>query len=263
MPGSILGTRVKRVEDPALITGMGRYVGDVHPEGLAHLAFVRSPIAHGRIAGLDVSAAAAHPGVLAVLTAADLGLAPYHPFFVLNPKCARPPLADGKVRFAGEPIVAVVAETPGAAADAAQLAAQGLDLEPLPAAVDPELALAPDAPLQFEELGSNLAAGQREDGSADPLEGAAVVVRARLQNQRIAVVPMEGNAITVVKGNSSGRMKLRRRSSAGSMPSSSAARSIRRSSISAASGRPAPRKAPMGAVLVRATATSKPMRGIR
>jgi carbon-monoxide dehydrogenase large subunit len=201
MPGSILGTRVKRLEDPALITGRGRYVGDVHPASLAHLAFVRSPIAHGRIAGLDVSAAAAHPGVLAVLTAADLGLAPYHPFFVLNPRCARPPLADGKVRFAGDPIVAVVAETTGAAADAAQLAAQGLDLEPLPAAVDPEMALAPDAPLQFEELGSNLAAGQREDGSVDPLEGAAVVVRARLQNQRIAVVPMEGNAITVVPGD--------------------------------------------------------------
>src|SRR5438105_12551804 len=108
MPGSILGTRVTRVEDRDLMTGRGCYVGDVAVEGLASLAFVRSPIAHGRVVGIDASAARSHPGVVAVLTAADLGIAPFHPFMVLNERCPRPPLADGKVRFVGEPLAAVV-----------------------------------------------------------------------------------------------------------------------------------------------------------
>ena len=199
MPGSILGTRVTRVEDPDLITGHGRYVGDIHPDRLAYLAFVRSPIAHGRLRGIDAAAALAHPGVIAVLTAADLGIPPFHGFMVLNERCARPPLAEGKVRFAGEPVAIVVAETPGAAEDAAELVA--IDVDPLPAVTDPELALAPDAPLQFESLGSNLAAGERDADGDDVLHGAAVVVRARMVNQRVAVAPMEGNAITVVPGD--------------------------------------------------------------
>src|SRR5437868_5679322 len=162
MPGSILGTRVTRVEDRDLMTGRGCYVGDVTVEGLASLVFVRSPIAHGRVVGIDASAARSHPGVLAVLTAADLGIAPFHPFMVLNERCPRPPLAEGKVRFVGEPLAAVVGDTPAAAADGASLVA--IDLEPLPAVADPERALAAGAPLQFEELGTNLAAGEREDG---------------------------------------------------------------------------------------------------
>src|SRR5499427_5291577 len=200
MPGSILGTRVTRVEDPDLITGRGRYVGDIQLDGLASLAFVRSPIAHGRLVGIDGAAALAHPGVIAVLTAGDLGVPAFHGFMVLNERCARPPLADGKVRFAGEPVAIVVAETPAAAADGADLVV--VDLDRLPAVADPELALAPGAPLQFEELGTNLAAGERDgDGDGEEaLRGAATVVRARMVNQRVAVAPMEGNAITVVPG---------------------------------------------------------------
>jgi aerobic carbon-monoxide dehydrogenase large subunit len=199
MPGSILGTRVTRVEDPDLITGHGRYVGDIQLDRLASLAFVRSPIAHGRLLGIDPAAALAHPGVIAVLTAADLGVPAFHGFMVLNERCARPPLAEGKVRFAGEPVAIVVGETPAAAVDGAELVV--VDLDPLPAVTDPELALAPDAPLQFEELGSNLAAGMRDGDGEDPLAGADVVVRARFVNQRVAVAPMEGNAISVVPGD--------------------------------------------------------------
>jgi len=199
MPGSILGTRVTRVEDPDLITGRGRYVGDIRLDGLASLAFVRSPLGHGRLRGIDATAALAHPGVIAVLTAADLGLPAFHGFIVLNERCARPPLAEGKVRFAGEPVAVVVAETAAAAADGAELVA--IDIDPLPAVADPELALAPGAPLQFEELGTNLAAGERDDGGEEALRGAAVVVRARMVNQRVAVAPMEGNAITAVPGD--------------------------------------------------------------
>lgn len=202
MPGSILGTRVSRVEDPELLSGRGSYVDDLRVEGLTSMAFARSPIAHGRISRVDTSAARALPGVLAVFSAADLGIAPYHYFMVLNERCARPPLAEDKVRFAGEPVVAVVAESRAAAADAAQLVE--VDYDPLPAVAGAEEALAAGAPLQFEELESNLAGGSRQDDGADPLAGAAVVVRARLENQRVAVVPLEGNAIVALPGAEDG-----------------------------------------------------------
>jgi carbon-monoxide dehydrogenase large subunit len=174
-------------------------VGDIHIDGLASLAFVRSPIAHGRLDGIDATAALAVPGVIAVLTAGDLGIPAFHGFMVLNERCARPPLAEGKVRFAGEPVAVVVAETAAAAADGADLVA--VDLTPLPAVADPELALAAGASLQFEELGTNLAAGERDQDGEEALGEAAVVVRARMVNQRVAVAPMEGNAITAVPGD--------------------------------------------------------------
>ena len=199
MAGSILGTAVRRVEDPDLLTGRGRYVDDLDVEGVRHLAFLRSPYAHARVTGIDVGEARAMPGVVAVLTAADLGVDPHHAFAVLNEACARPPLADGKVRFVGEAVVAVVAETKAQAVDATE--AVVVDYQPLDAVVDVEEALAPGAPLQFDELGTNLAAGRHGGDHGDPLAGADVVVRGRFENQRVAVVPMEGNAIAVVPGD--------------------------------------------------------------
>jgi carbon-monoxide dehydrogenase large subunit len=199
MPGSILGNRVRRVEDPELLVGAGKYVGDITVPGLAHVVFVRSPIAHARITGIDVDDAARAPGVLAVYTSADLGLPLVHGLLMLNAAAGRPPLAVAKVRFVGDVVVAVVAETRAAAVDAAELVI--VDYDPLEAVVDPELALADGAPLQFEEMGSNLAAGFRDPDGPDPLAGAAHVVRARIDNQRVAVVPMETNAITVVPGD--------------------------------------------------------------
>ncbi|MHB1534718.1 MAG: xanthine dehydrogenase family protein molybdopterin-binding subunit [Acidimicrobiales bacterium] len=200
MPGSILGTNVRRVEDPDLLTGRGTFVGNLRLRGLAHAHFVRSPLAHGRVVDIDIDTAAARqaPGVLAVFTAADLDLPGFHGFAVLNPACARPPLARDKVRFVGEPVAVVIADTEAAAADAAELVV--VDYDPLPAAVDPEGALEPDAPVQFDELGTNLVAGSADpleptSSGADPLAGATTVVRARMVNQRIAVVPLEGNAI--------------------------------------------------------------------
>jgi carbon-monoxide dehydrogenase large subunit len=199
MPGSLLGNRVPRIEDPDLLTGAGTYVGNLRVEGMARVAFVRSPLAHARITGVDTTAARSAPGVLAVYTAADLGLAPFHGFMVLNEACARPPLAVDKVRFVGEAVAMVVGETEAAAVDAVDLVE--VDYESLDAVVDPEQALAGDAPLQFEEIGTNLVAGTAGDSSVDPLAGAATIVRATLQNQRVAVVPMEGNAIAVVPGD--------------------------------------------------------------
>ena len=145
MPGSILGTVVTRVEDPDLLTGRAAFVDDLPLPGALHLVFVRSPFAHARLGAVDVSEAASAPGVVGVFTAADLELKPYEGLMVLNPACARPPLADDKVRFVGDAVAAVVAETRVAAVDAAELVV--VDYDALPAAVDMEAALAPDAPL--------------------------------------------------------------------------------------------------------------------
>ncbi|MGA2209109.1 MAG: xanthine dehydrogenase family protein molybdopterin-binding subunit [Acidimicrobiales bacterium] len=198
MPGSILGNSVRRVEDPELLMGRGTFVGNLRLEGLARAVFVRSPHAHARIRSIDVEAARSAPGVIGVFTAGDLGIRPFHGFMVLNAACARPALADGKVNFVGDPVVMVVAETEAAGLDAAELVV--VDYEPLDAVVDPEAALADGAPLQFEELGTNVVAGMA-DPVTDPLAGAVTVVRAQLENQRLAVVPMEGDAIAVVPGD--------------------------------------------------------------
>ncbi|PRX50285.1 carbon-monoxide dehydrogenase large subunit [Prauserella shujinwangii] len=198
MAGSLLGTEVRRVEDPELLRGRGTYVDNLTLDGVLHLAFVRSPFAHAELTAIDVRAAEAAPGVVAVYTAADLDLPPVKQFMEVNPSCARLPLATDRVRFVGEPVAVVAAESAVAAADALELV--DIDYEPLPVVVDPEAALAPDAPRQFPHLGSNIAAGERDAEGAAVLDDAEVVVRARLENQRVAVVPLEGNAIAVVPG---------------------------------------------------------------
>jgi aerobic carbon-monoxide dehydrogenase large subunit len=137
---SILGTRVVRIEDPRLLTVGGSYVADLKVPDAAHLTFVRSPVAHARILEIDVSAAGAAPGVIAIFTAGDLtDLPPAPPIMPGMPAAmARPFLADGTVRFVGEPIVAIVAETAAEGVDAAELVV--IDFDPLPAVVDPEAA---------------------------------------------------------------------------------------------------------------------------
>ena len=199
MPGSILGTAVRRVEDPDLLLGRARFVDDLAIGGALHLAFVRSPNAHARIEHVDTAEAETMPGVVAAFTSDNLTLPPYEGLMQLNAQCLRPPLAVDKVRFVGDIVAVVVAETRAAAADAAE--AVVVDYDPLPAVVDMEDALGPGAPLQFEALGSNLAAAIHPRGDDDPLAGADVVVRGRFENQRIAVMPMEPSAIAVVPGD--------------------------------------------------------------
>lgn len=199
MVGSVLGNEVRRVEDPELVSGRGSYVGNLPIEGALHLGFVRSPLAHALITSIEVSAAAAAPGVVAVYTAADLQLPPVPAFIPSGDDCARVPLATDRVRFVGEPVAVVVAETPAAAADALELV--DIDYEPLPAVTDPEEALQPDAPTQFPDLGTNVMMGVRDEVGADVLADADLVVRARIDNQRLAVVPMEGNAVAVLPGD--------------------------------------------------------------
>jgi carbon-monoxide dehydrogenase large subunit len=194
-PGSILGNSVRRVEDPELVRGRGVYVDDIAAPGALWLAFVRSPFAHARVLEIDVEQAGKAPGVVAVLTADDLGLAPYHPFFGFNEACARPPLAVDRVRFVGDIVAAVVAETRAEAVDAVELV--DVDYDPLPVEVDMERALRAGASLQFPELGTNLVSGERDGAGAGVLSDADVVVRARIENQRMSVAPIEPNAVLV------------------------------------------------------------------
>jgi carbon-monoxide dehydrogenase large subunit len=199
MPGSILGNSVRRVEDPDLVRGRGTYVDNMMAPDALWLAFVRSPFAHARVLGVGVDDARKADGVVAVLTASDLELPAYHPFFAFNEECARPPLAVDKVRFVGDMVAVVVAESRASAVDAVELV--DVDYEPLPVEVDMEAAIGPDAALQFEALGTNVVDGARDADGDDVLDGAEVVVRARIENQRMSVAPIEPNTVLVEVGD--------------------------------------------------------------
>jgi carbon-monoxide dehydrogenase large subunit len=200
MPGSVLGNVVRRVEDPQLLVGAGKYVDDIPLEGVLYAAFARSPYPQALIRGIDTTRALAMPGVVAVYTAADLDLPSIPPPFgaPMHPDIHRPALAIDRARYASEPVVIVIAERLDQAEDATE--AVDIDWEPIPAVTDIEKALASGAPLQFPEVGTNLVSGLRDRPGPDPLEGAEVVVRGRFENQRVAVAPMEGNSIAVIPG---------------------------------------------------------------
>ncbi len=155
-----IGRPLKRVEDARLLTGRGSFVDD-HPPvaNVHHAAIVRSPHAHARILGYDLPAALAMPGVVGIVTGADVARRT-RPFSVgvtapVHYYCA----ATDKARFVGEPVAVVVARTRYLAEDALDLVR--VEYEPLPAVVDPERALDPDAPVLHEPVGSNLAAHRR------------------------------------------------------------------------------------------------------
>ncbi len=198
MNGSILGNRVRRTEDPELLTKGGTYVYDLPLDNPLHAVFVRSDIAHATITGIETSDAANAEGVVAVLTAPELGLAPHHGFMAIDDAFARPPLATDRVRFVGEPVAMVLAETFSAAVDAAELVV--VDYEPLPPIVDPERALDEDATLLFDHHGSNVAVAVSDPEVDGVFAAADVVVKGRYLNQRVAAVPMEPNSAAAVPG---------------------------------------------------------------
>jgi carbon-monoxide dehydrogenase large subunit len=196
MPGSILGTEVRRVEDLELLLGRGTFVDNLPSDGVAHAIFVRSPFAHARITGIDTSQAQAAEGVLAVYTADDLGREPLPSFATVNEQAPRAALAVDKVRYVGDPVALVIAQTRALAVDAAELV--DVDYDDLPAVTDMEAALADGAPLQFEAIGSNIATLRAaKNAGEDVLDDADHVTRVRMVNQRIATAPIEGNAILV------------------------------------------------------------------
>ncbi len=187
--GSILGNRVRRTEDPGLLTGTATYIADLPLDRPLSAVFVRSDIPHGVIESIDADEARAMPGVAAVWTADELGVAPHHGFVKLRDEVARPPLATDKVRFVGDAYAVVFAETFSQAADAAQ--AVFADIEPLDPVTDPEAALALGAPQLFDGLDRNAVVAESPDAPIDLEAMSDVVVRGRYVNQRVAVAPME------------------------------------------------------------------------
>jgi carbon-monoxide dehydrogenase large subunit len=201
---SILGTRVLRTEDPRFLTTGGVYTEDVVDDRLAgagHLFFVRSPIAHARITGIDVSGAQAAPGVIAVFTGADLAELPTRKGApMMNQEMFQYPLATDTVRFVGEPVAVVVTEDPYQGEDATELVS--VDYEPLPAVIGFAAALAGDT-LLFPAAGTNVAAefGKRADSQDDLFDGCETVVTATIVNQRVAPPPLESRGAAAVWGD--------------------------------------------------------------
>jgi carbon-monoxide dehydrogenase large subunit len=188
---SILGTRVVRTEDPRLLTSGATYVEDLRLPGLrraAYATFVRSPMAHARITEIDVSAALAEPGVVAVLTAKDLegaagGVAAAN---------AEPLLAGDVVRFAGEPVALVLTDEHYQGEDAAELVS--VDYDPLDAVIGVQAGLR-DETLLFPEAGTNVVdSGGAEEFDDKAFADCEVVVQRTIVNQRVAAAPLEGRA---------------------------------------------------------------------
>jgi len=193
----VIGQPLRRVEDERFLTGSATFLDDIKVPGTLHMAVLRSPQPHARILKIETTGALRRPGVRTVLTGADLRTLP--PMRADAPegshKPKRWPLAVDRVRYVGEAIAAVLAESREAARDA--LEAIEVDLEPLPAVVDLEAAIAPDAPLLYREFKTNrsytVTTGTDDVGQA--FATADTVIRHRQCNQRVAAAPMEPRGV--------------------------------------------------------------------
>jgi carbon-monoxide dehydrogenase large subunit len=198
---SILGTRVLRTEDPKFLTTGGEYTEDLQDErlaGAAHVFFVRSPLAHARITGIDLDAARTTPGVVAAYTAADLvDVDPIAPMTGYTRGMDQTLLATDTVRYVGEPVAIVVVEDPYQGEDAVELV--GVDYDPLPALVDPREA-ARDETLLFPAAGTNTVVTYGGELDEHLFDDCDVVVTRTILNQRVAPAPMESRAAAAVWG---------------------------------------------------------------
>ena len=214
--GKLVGQSVRRVEDPRFLLGQATYVDDIKLRGALHVAFVRSPHAHARIKKIDAEKARKMPGVNSIFTGAEvaphlktLGLPFREEVFPRSvfKQCTWNCMAIDKVRFVGEPLVAVLAETRYLAEDAAENVE--VEYEPLPAQVEPEDAMAPGAALLHEELGTNVIMHlETTVGDVDgSFSGAHLVMHERFRTNRHAAMPMEGRA-TLADISASGEITL-------------------------------------------------------
>ena len=171
--GSILGNAVQRLEDPTLLTGEGKYVDDLVETGMLYVAFVRSAVAHGDLESVDTCDAESMPGVLAVYHSRgdDLGPGAVPGFAMMPETFNRPVFATDKVRFVGDIVAAVVAETQAQANDAAETVL--VEYEALPAIIHAPDGMKEDAPLLFPENGSNICFASQfpEGGRRRPVRG--------------------------------------------------------------------------------------------
>jgi len=158
MSDRVIGARVLRKEDPRLVTGRGKYAADVRLPRMAHGAVLRSPHPHARLGAIHAGKAAQLPGVIAIVTAADLvGIGNIPVRLGARPSlvaCLQPPLARGRVRYAGEPVAFVVAESRYVAEDAIDLI--DIEWDPLPGVADAERAVRDDAPVLHDAIGGNI-----------------------------------------------------------------------------------------------------------
>lgn len=202
MGRSILGAAVKRVEDPRLMTGAGRYLDDKRVEGELWMVPVRSSVPHGELGEVDIEEALAMPGVVNVYLAGDLDIAPM-PIGApgLDELTRRPAIAADRVRFVGDIVAAVVADNQQTAVDAAELV--WADIEPLPVVDDPESGAGRDAPLLFPGLGTNVLY-DRGDTDGTVLSDADIVIETRVVNQRLAAIPLETNGALALPGDDGG-----------------------------------------------------------
>jgi aerobic carbon-monoxide dehydrogenase large subunit len=207
-----IGRSVLRKEDTRLLTGRGKYAADFRLPGMLHGAVLRSPHAHARLGAIRTAAALALPGVAAVLTAADLGNIGRIPVR-LGPRpsivaCLQPPLARDKVRYVGEPVAFVVAESRYVAEDALELLE--VDYEPLPTVADARRAVEPGAPVLHEVIDGNVVATldtRRGDAEAAMLT-AHTRVRERFAVQRHTGVPMETRGLSAAFEPGTGVLRL-------------------------------------------------------
>ncbi|MFZ9679038.1 MAG: xanthine dehydrogenase family protein molybdopterin-binding subunit [Quisquiliibacterium sp.] len=213
------GKSVRRLEDPTLVTGTGRYVDDVELPGQTHLVFVRSQYAHAKINSVDSSAALEMPGVIAVFSGADLVAAGVNPLpaqgMFKRPDGSAPTspprraIAHEVTRFVGEPVAAVIAQTREQAKAASE--AVYVDYEELPVVADLNGALAADAPLVWEPAGSNVVARNNHGDKAASdaaFAKAAHVVSMHIENQRLAPAPMEPRGVLADFDEKSGRITI-------------------------------------------------------
>jgi aerobic carbon-monoxide dehydrogenase large subunit len=207
-----VGTRVKRIEDLRLLTGHASFVDDITLPGMLHARFVRSPFARAAIQSIDTASALAAPGVRFVLTAADINPDVKEQWHTsmgqASPETPRPPLADDEVRFVGDPVALVVAESLALAVDAAERV--DVDYEPLRAVVDYTTAEHADA-LVHASHGSNLIgelAGRPAAALDETFAGAAHVVRETIYQQAYVAAPMEGRGLIVDYTRATGELTI-------------------------------------------------------
>ncbi len=202
----LLGQPVRRTEDRPLLVGAGSYVADLIPEGALTATFVRSTVAHGRLISVDTEEAVRGPGVIAVLTAADLDLQPEPPTLpALNQSMRRTSLATDRVRYVGEPVAVVVAESAAEAADAAELVA--VDVEPLAAVIGFDAARRGDVVLHPDTDG-NCCFTMGDEPDPAFFAGCEVVVEQVFENPRLSAAPIEPRATVARWDDDGGGLRL-------------------------------------------------------
>ena len=206
-----IGSPVERIEDWRFLRGRGEFVGDLQRDGMLHAAILRSPVAHGRIVQIDRTAALALSGVRAVITAREVGTVPLIPLRLLplpgTEPFLQPVIAAERVRYVGEPVAVVLADSPALAEDGAGLV--GFDIDELPPVADCAASSRRQS-LLFERSGSNAAMiFTATKGDADAAFGAAAYARReRFAMQRYTALPMEPRGLLAEWDASGGRMRV-------------------------------------------------------